>query len=729
MLSAALAAMIAAAAAAPARALDQFPAPPGWPAFAASRTAREDIGPGVSFEHWFLSSGQMDSHATGRADGPLSISIITVDLTNPFVALTAAVQGGAVQGPGARLSAIADSVHAQAGVNGDYFDIGGSGAPINALVVGGQLLHQPSAAAVFFVGADKQPHLGPVTWRAVVTPPNSAPLSISGLNDWSASTPLALLTRELGNSNAYGATEAVLQPAAGAGAFTVVSVAENLNTLASLAPGQIGIAAHAGTATSVAAAFAQGETVNVAYQGDPPLASIATAVGGGPMLVRGGAPYDDPAAPAPQESNVRYPLTGAGISADGHTLWLVVVDGRRPGVSVGITRPMFGALFIALGVADAMAFDSGGSSEMVIRHPGDTGVSVVTSPSDGRERSIADGLFVLNSAPVGPVSQILLRSAAPAVLVGSRLPVRAEGVDGNLQPVDLPLPSLTWQIDPSGALTLDDSGNLVARIAGEATIAVSSGAISTTSTVNVVSSITGMTISGIGAEVPSGSTVQLAANATDPLGRPVAIDANAVTWSASRGATITSTGEVVAGSVPAAVTVQAEAGGVRATALVNVGDHTSALQRVFPVVPAAGSWRFFASSSAVEGAFDESPAPDGSRGARLAYRFSPADATRAAYAVNEIAVPAAPTAIACDVYGDGNGEWLRASYRNADGIVDSVTLARRVNWTGWRTVRAALPPQVRWPIVVTRLYVVDPEKRAAHGSLWLRNLEAVYPGP
>jgi hypothetical protein len=72
---------------------------------------------------------------------------------------------------------------------------------------------------------------------------------------------------------------------------------------------------------------------------------------------------------------------------------------------------------------------------------------------------------------------------------------------------------------------------------------------------------------------------------------------------------------------------------------------------------------------------------------------------------------------------------LRASYRNADGIVDSITLARHVDWVGWRTVRAAVLPQVRWPIVLTQLYVVQPEKRASQGALWLRNLAAVYPGP
>ena len=377
VLGAALAVTALASVAGRASALDSFPSPAGWPAYTATLGSREQIGPGVQVEHWALAGGPPGQGANASS-GPLSISIITADLTNPFVALTVASHGGVVQGPGERLSALADSARAEAGVNGDYFDIGGSNAPINALIVDGRLLHQPSSAAVFSVDAENHARLGPLTWHAVVTPASGAPLSISTMNDWSASTPITVITNDLGNSSAYGATEAVLGPAGQPGAYAVVSVARNLESLVALASGQIGIAGHGDVAASIAAELSAGENVTVGFQSDPPLGSIAVAIGGGPVLVRGGAPYDDPSAPAPEEKNVRYPLTGAGISADGRTLWLVVADGRNPKISVGLTRPMLGALFIALGAADAMAFDSGGSSEMVVRHAGDPGVSVVT---------------------------------------------------------------------------------------------------------------------------------------------------------------------------------------------------------------------------------------------------------------------------------------------------------------------------------------------------------------
>ena len=728
VVGAALAMTALATAAGPASALDAFPSPAGWPAYTATLGSREQIGPGVFFEHWALTSGAPVPGTKG-ANGPLSISIITADLTNPFVALTVAAHGGVVQGPGQRLSAMADAAHAEAGVNGDYFDIGGSNAPVNALVVNGRLLHQPSSAAVFSVGADGKPHLGPVVWSAVLTPANGPPMTISGVNDWSASTPISVLTSELGNDQAYGATEAVLRPAEGGTAFNVVSVAGDLRTLATLESGEIGIAGHGDEAASIAASFSAGENVNVAFQGNPAPSSIAAAIGGGPILVRGGVPYDDPSAPAPQETNVRYPLTGAGISADGRTLWLVVVDGRNQKISVGLTRPMLGALFIALGAADAMAFDSGGSSEMVVRHLGDPGVGVVTAPSDGRERAIADGLFVLNSAPAGPPSQLLLRANAARILVGSRLSLAAEAVDQNLQPVVLPASTYSWRIDPADSLAADASGAWIAKNQGDATVTVTNGALSTASKVSVVSSVAVLTIAGYGTSVPLGSSVQLAVNAADAAGNAVAVDANAVTWSATDGAVVTPAGVLIAGERPAAVTVQAVAGGARTVANVDIGDHTSVLQAELPTGSASHPWRFASSSAAATGALDQSPAPDGTGGMRFAYRFAPAGATLAVYAANDVAIPGSPTAITCDLFGDGGGEWVRASYRNADGASDIITLARHVDWTGWRTVRAAVSPEVRWPIGLTKIYVVQPEKRAAQGVLWFRDLGAVYPGP
>ena len=77
---------------------------------------------------------------------------------------------------------------------------------------------------------------------------------------------------------------------------------------------------------------------------------------------------------------------------------LVAIDGRQPRLSIGLTRPQLAAYMRSLGAYQAMAFDSGGSVTMVVRLPGHSAPTVVNSPSDGRERRVADALLVFSAS-------------------------------------------------------------------------------------------------------------------------------------------------------------------------------------------------------------------------------------------------------------------------------------------------------------------------------------------
>jgi len=99
----------------------------------------------------------------------------------------------------------------------------------------------------------------------------------------------------------------------------------------------------------------------------------------------------------------RHPRTGVGITEDGRIL-LVVLDGRRPGYSVGMRREEFAGLMLSLGAVDALALDGGGSSEMVVDG------RVINRPAGNEERGLMSALLVLPGpdpdedlpAPPGP---------------------------------------------------------------------------------------------------------------------------------------------------------------------------------------------------------------------------------------------------------------------------------------------------------------------------------------
>ncbi len=115
------------------------------------------------------------------------------------------------------------------------------------------------------------------------------------------------------------------------------------------------------------------------------------AISGDPMLVVGGSTVPN------LDNSDLHPRTAVGYSRNGRYLYLVVVDGRQPLYSEGITLAELAKLMLSLGAQYAMNLDGGGSSTMVVESPDGT-PRVLNSPIDnyipGRERPVADHLGV-----------------------------------------------------------------------------------------------------------------------------------------------------------------------------------------------------------------------------------------------------------------------------------------------------------------------------------------------
>ena len=92
-----------------------------------------------------------------------------------------------------------------------------------------------------------------------------------------------------------------------------------------------------------------------------------------------------------------HPRTAVGYSQNGKFLYIVVVDGRQPFYSQGMTLAELADLMIDIGAHDAMNLDGGGSSTLVIR--GEDGKPrILNSPIDlyipGRERPVGNHLGI-----------------------------------------------------------------------------------------------------------------------------------------------------------------------------------------------------------------------------------------------------------------------------------------------------------------------------------------------
>jgi exopolysaccharide biosynthesis protein len=81
-----------------------------------------------------------------------------------------------------------------------------------------------------------------------------------------------------------------------------------------------------------------------------------------------------------------YARTVMGLSKDGTQLYLMIVDGKRPDHSVGLTYNDCATMLKSLGADDAMACDQGGSSCMYVKNMG--GIINRPADSEGIERPI-----------------------------------------------------------------------------------------------------------------------------------------------------------------------------------------------------------------------------------------------------------------------------------------------------------------------------------------------------
>jgi hypothetical protein len=118
---------------------------------------------------------------------------------------------------------------------------------------------------------------------------------------------------------------------------------------------------------------------------------IYDAISGETRLLMGGSPVDG------LDDSELHPRTAVGYSRNGKFLYIVVVDGRQPFYSQGITLAELANLMLDLGARDAVNLDGGGSSTLVIRDSNGN-PRILNSPIDqyipGRERPVANHLGI-----------------------------------------------------------------------------------------------------------------------------------------------------------------------------------------------------------------------------------------------------------------------------------------------------------------------------------------------
>ncbi|HEX6498726.1 MAG TPA: phosphodiester glycosidase family protein [Micromonosporaceae bacterium] len=697
------------------------------------------------------------------AGGAQRAQVINADLTDTNLRLgVVEAHDHLTDPPNETISSMANRTGAVAGINADFFEMYNTGRPLGMVVIDGHLEKSPNPGwtASLWQRADGSIAVGTETYTGTAADGSASHTvaSVNTVGDIGAGK-LVRLTPYLGPTGTLPAFTLVTGVRDG-DALLVGSVQTGLTSVDTLPAGVEALAGAGEAGTWLAGTVHVGDRVTLSEHLAPD-DDVRLAVSGGAILVKDGKM----AVPlhGGGENNVSNPVTGVGVTQDGRHLVVAAFDGHQPeGVAQGLTRPQLAGWMMQHGAYNAILFDSGGSTQMVGRHPGDTSVSVLNVPSDGHERPVANGLFFYTTAgSVGPAAHAVVNDGKPlTVLRDTSVKLQAYSTDARFNPTRDPL---TFTVRPPTLATVVD-GVLTANHPGNGTLTVRAGDATGTIPLRVAPHLDTLTVDPAQVDLGNGDHQRFTVTGVDPDGRTVTLPDDAITWSvdpASLGS-IDGAGAFTAATDGAILgTVTAKAGGATGTSSVAVGEVAKPIDPLDDV----SYWSASATYMNVYPRKVPSPGPDTADDGSIAAApdVSPPGSTSGSLRVH-YHYPAQNKVYDLDMYLDdpetrqvpllngtqvptGIGVWVKG---NADlasrpgaglqpGIVTlNIGIWQATNqptsfyptgitFDGWQFVVAKLPVGLQYPLRINylALVVIKPDV-TLDGDVYLSGLTALY---
>ena len=348
------------------------------------------VAPGV--EHLRITRGHMSENDVA---GPWLVNVLRVDLKQADLRVSHALD----EGVGLETtSSIAARHGAIAAVNAGFFRTSGTyrGESSGVLMVDGNLISEPldGRAALGFIknAGVGEVIFGHLKFSGHVKTSRGHRLSISGLNRPRGTNELILYTPEFHRTTLTtpDGVEAVVRK------NTIVRIQDGIGS--NVIPHDGFVISASGTARMwliencrVGSRLLVNPMVEtVESKGNEKWNAASFIVGGGPQLISDGkvAITFEQEKIAPNFVRDRHPRTVIGRLGDGRVL-IATVDGRQPGVSVGMSLPELADLSLEFGAIEAINLDGGGSTTMVVQG------KVVNVPSDQTgERPVSDAILI-----------------------------------------------------------------------------------------------------------------------------------------------------------------------------------------------------------------------------------------------------------------------------------------------------------------------------------------------
>ncbi|MCX6133719.1 MAG: phosphodiester glycosidase family protein [Ignavibacteriales bacterium] len=291
-------------------------------------------------------------------------------------------------------------------INADFFSFK-TGWPVNNQVRNGEFVFGTQTQRSHFILDDQnRPHIERTSFDGWAGRPRGNKFRIAGVNDVHSDSVIILHTSfsdSATSSTGKGRTVSLtLLNSSWSVCDTMRMIVSGAGSedLKNISSGRAVLWIGNGASVSAAAEeMKSGDTLLVYLGVRPVVRNAKTILGGFGKIVSDGRPVSD-STNLEEKTNLnfltaRHPRTFVGFDRDSTKLYLCVVDGRQQ-KSVGMNFREMADFLVSIGVWNAVNFDGGGSTTMVLQG------RIVNSPSDVTgERPVANTLQIIELGPPG----------------------------------------------------------------------------------------------------------------------------------------------------------------------------------------------------------------------------------------------------------------------------------------------------------------------------------------
>lgn len=402
--------------------------------------------------------------------GPQKINALEFDPKSEYLTLRAGMSKGYVNGTQTVAGMAADfnekgEGQVVAGINGDYFNMT-QGVPFGIFMEDGEIFTTPPQYSVAFgIKKDGTPFCqshGTIMNKVLIIDGVKTPLS--GINNRHSEANSLMLYNDKFDTSTKSASDTVeilcevLSGEFRHGETLSLMVSEIYPSGGNTAipEGKVVLSAR-GTYKDLLQSIAPTQEIEVLLEFNEFWSDVDFAIAGNYLLLKDGEVQD-------VSGTERSPRSVIGIKEDGNIVFYTI-DGRMSGYSVGATYKQAATIMKDLGCVDAINLDGGGSTTFVLRPLGEMDAKMINRSADVYARAVANGVLLVNTAPVDKPTELILSMKNSKVLLGGAYTATVVGgIDENYLSYEI-RSQIYWDVDesigeiaPSGLFTPSATG-------------------------------------------------------------------------------------------------------------------------------------------------------------------------------------------------------------------------------------------------------------------------------